>query len=270
MKTILFANARDETNILEWIVHHLNLGFTHIYLFDHKSIVPLTDVLKNVPKDLLTIHRIDSDIRKANLIYDAHKIALSMEYDWMLYLDVDEFLVLNNKDTVQEFLLCYNQFDQVGVNWLLFGSNYLDAVLGDDETIIESYLRCEGKLDRHIKSFLNLKNKSIMLKNPHVYFLPDMSHSINVNYAVLEAQHPYWFHTNAHYNNVSAYIAHYTYQSYDTYISRKINVPRDDTGSYRTLLSKEQIHGLYNNVENLVPLNKYNAANKVKIDLYKV
>lgn len=270
MKTILFANARDESHILEWVVHHLNLGFSHIYLFDHKSSQPLTQVLKNVPKDLLTVHRIDTDIRKTNLMYDAHRIALSMNYDWMLYLDADEFLVLNNKDTVEEFLLGYDQFDQIGINWLMFGSNYLDNVLDDDKTILESYTKCHDKLDIHIKAFLNLKNKSIVLKNPHVYFLPNMSKSIGVNYSLLDPQAPYWFSITEHYNNVSAYIAHYACQSYDTYLNRKIKLPRDDDGQHNPLLSKEQIHNSNNNVENLVPLNRYNDANKVKINLYKV
>jgi len=42
LKTILFTNARDESNILEWTVHHLNLGFDHIHIFDHISVVPMS------------------------------------------------------------------------------------------------------------------------------------------------------------------------------------------------------------------------------------
>jgi hypothetical protein len=43
---ILFTNARDEKNIKEWVAHHLLLGFDLIYIFDHKSIKPLSVELK--------------------------------------------------------------------------------------------------------------------------------------------------------------------------------------------------------------------------------
>jgi hypothetical protein len=40
-KTMLFTNARDEKNMKEWVAHHLLLGFDLIYIFDHKSKIPL-------------------------------------------------------------------------------------------------------------------------------------------------------------------------------------------------------------------------------------
>ncbi|HEV8052986.1 MAG TPA: hypothetical protein VGP47_10880 [Parachlamydiaceae bacterium] len=44
---ILFTNARNEKNIKEWAAHHLLLGFDFVYIFDHKSDLPLTDELIN-------------------------------------------------------------------------------------------------------------------------------------------------------------------------------------------------------------------------------
>lgn len=38
MRILLCTNARDEENILEWVVHHINLKFSHIHIIDHKSI----------------------------------------------------------------------------------------------------------------------------------------------------------------------------------------------------------------------------------------
>ena len=40
-KVILFTNARDELKLKEWVAHHLLLGFDFIYIFDHKSKIPL-------------------------------------------------------------------------------------------------------------------------------------------------------------------------------------------------------------------------------------
>lgn len=104
MKTILFTNARDEDKILEWIVHHLNLGFDHIFIVDHKSIEPIDSKLKIIPRELITVSRNDGDVFKNNLIINAHKYAKNNGYDWMLYLDADEFLVLNDDEDVKSFL----------------------------------------------------------------------------------------------------------------------------------------------------------------------
>jgi hypothetical protein len=46
MKTILFTNVRDETNIVEWVAHHLNLGFSFICIYDHLSVIPVSSLLK--------------------------------------------------------------------------------------------------------------------------------------------------------------------------------------------------------------------------------
>ena len=263
MKTILFTNARDESKILEWVVHHQNLGFTHIYIFDHKSISPIKNILKNNTN--VTVNRIDTNIIKARLIINAHKVAVTKKYDWMLYLDSDEFLILNKHDKVSDFLNMYNNYDQVGINWLMFGSNNLNNKLNNDQTMLESYTKCQNRLNPHIKTFLNLRNKKVWPLTPHVYKLKNMNKSVDVEFKPLNKKTPYFNHIGKSYNDVTAYIAHYYYQSYETYISRKIKLPRDDNNKYRSVISKEQFHKLSNNKENLYPCNKYNAINKAKL-----
>jgi len=106
-KTILFTNARDEKNILEWVVHHLNLGFTHIFLTDHRSSVPISSILRKLPREQITIVREDNEIQKANLMEKAIGFAKKQKYDWMIYLDADEFLFLVHDNHVSDFLRNY-------------------------------------------------------------------------------------------------------------------------------------------------------------------
>ena len=56
-KVGLFCNARDEKNIKEWAAHHLLVGFDIIIIFDHKSIVPLTDIFRNFDKRVIIIRK---------------------------------------------------------------------------------------------------------------------------------------------------------------------------------------------------------------------
>lgn len=269
MKTILFTNARDEKNILEWAVHHLNLGFDKICILDHKSIIPIKLICKNLPKNI-EIHRTNQDtIVKANLMKEAHKYALNQGFDWMLYLDADEFLVLNKHNNVNIFLEDYFNYDQIGINWLIFGSNYRDSRLNPEETIIETYRRSDGYLNCHIKSFLNLKIKDFTLQNPHVYILENMTNSINVNFSPLNAEAPHFFSTSDSFLTVNAFIAHYMFQSYNEYIEKKLFLTRDDIGEYRQKIEKSEFHNSFNSIENDVVFEKYNSRNKKLIELYK-
>ena len=67
MKVALFTNARDEDNILEWVVHHIGLGFDHIYIIDHLSEIPLKTVLQKLPSERVTTVRVDEPIINKNL-----------------------------------------------------------------------------------------------------------------------------------------------------------------------------------------------------------
>jgi hypothetical protein len=268
IKTILFTNARNEHNILEWVVHHLNLGFTHIHIVDHKSTTIISEQFIGLSE--VTVHRIDGDITKGILIRDAHKYALTNNYDWMLYLDADEFLILNNHKSLRDFLKTYRDYDQVGVNWLMFGSNHLTVT--PPGTILESYTRSEETINQHIKSFLNLRSANtvdINEYNPHVYMLQQMDKSVAVDSQRLDIDTPYWHHTTIKYYETPAYIAHYVYQSYETYVARKVDLPRDDNNTFREIFSEEQIHAQYNDVLNISVRDKYNEVNKTLICMYK-
>ena len=55
-----------------------------------------------------------------------------------------------------------------------------------------------------------------------------------------------------------AYIAHYIYQSEETYNNRKVKLPRDDNGAMRE--KDGNIHNSFNEVTNNQPKNKYSQV----------
>jgi hypothetical protein len=271
MKTCLFTNARNEKNILEWVLHHQKLGFNYIFIIDHKSIIPINKILNVInpitktPKYNMKnvfVLRINKDkIVKTNLMKFAVKFCIKNHFNWLLYLDSDEFLVLNYTNNVNNFLQHYVLYDQVGINWLLFGSNYKDSLLNNNESIVESYTRSDKNLNNHLKSFINIPhlryNKIINIVNPHAYILNNMSRSINVNYKRVNPLEPHYYDTIQPFNKVPAFIAHYLYQSYETYLNRKINLPRDDTGTFRSLINKEDFHKRNNDIINTFVKDKF-------------
>jgi hypothetical protein len=264
MKTILFTNSRDELRVLEWISHHINIGFDYIYIYDHKSVLPIKSIIK--PNKNIIVKNIDEINKKSNLIDRSVDYAKLNNFDWMLYLDMDEFLVLPNDDNIVSFLLKYDNYEQIGINWLMFGSNFHKSEpIG---TMIENYTMCSTLLDQHIKSFVR-PNKVINTLNAHVYKTLDFSKSIGVDYKplneinkhlhkceILEVKKPNFLLINA-------FIAHYYTQSYETYYNRKIKYPPDDIAcTNRRIFSQEEVDNLFNNLTFTYVCEKYNDLNK--------
>jgi hypothetical protein len=264
-KVGLFCNARDEKNIKEWAAHHLLIGFTNIIIFDHKSIIPLSEVFSNFDNrvNIIRTNLEDGNI-KQQLMNDATKIAIKMDLDWFIYLDADEFLILNKLfKGVKHFLNTYSYADSVGVNWLMFGSNNL--IEEPSGLILENYKKSCEVLDQHVKSFVR-PNEVKFSDNPHYYHVKNPSKMLGIDFKILKSQ-PYCFNKiNLKFQQAPAYIAHYVFQSEEIYTKRKVSKKGDD-GKQRNNLGKE-IHNLYNDVLNLQP-QKYIKQIKEFLDYYK-
>ena len=262
-RVCLFTNARDEKHIREWAAHHLLIGFSKIIIFDHKSTTPLKEVFKNFDKrvKIINVSHIEGAI-KMILMTKAAKIARLLKMDWMIYLDADEFIILNeNFIGIKHLLSVYNHADSLGINWLMFGSNNLEK--DPDGLILENYTKSDSSLNEHLKSFAR-PTKIINVTNPHYYNINDIFRYFTVDNQNLQGIY-HFSKPNISYLNAPAYIGHYVNQSEETYIKRKVNLPRDDNGEKRHQENIKNIHNQFNSIENTYPKNKY--AGKIKIFL---
>jgi len=254
-KTILFTNARDETNMKEWVVHHLLLRFDVIYIFDHKSKIPLKNEFRNFSKKVI-IERIEWDNPvKLPLMTRAVKIAKRIGVDWMLYLDADEFLVLNHYMGVRHLLRSYNFAHSLGINWLMFGSNHHKKE--PSGLIMDNYTKSVQTIDQHVKTFVRPEYVT-SVTNPHFYNLifPNKMFSMNLKNMSVNSAFNIW---TIDYKDAPAFIAHYIYQSEESYTKRKINLPLDTHSSTSFRGIDQQMHQRYNDVDNFLVRNKYAA-----------
>jgi hypothetical protein len=251
-KTILFTNARDEKNIKEWVAHHLLLGFNLIYIFDHKSRVPLSRELSKFKKGVIVERCEMEGPIKMPLMIKAAKISASAGADWMLYLDADEFLILNEFQSVSEMLKNYLFADSIAINWVMFGTNYHKKE-PQNGLIIENYTKSDLNLDKHVKTFVRPSQVTNAI-TPHYFVISNPARMISINMRPMQISKSFneW---NIEYNKCPVFIAHYVFQSEESYINRKINLPRDDNSMFRQI--EENIHGKHNSIENLLVKNKY-------------
>jgi hypothetical protein len=249
---ILFANARDEPGIKEWCAHHLLLGFDAIYILDHLSKEPLEQVLYNFDERVQTIKiNNDSGGIKTNCMNYAKIIGQKLNAKWILYLDCDEFLILNKHPCVKDFLNDYNSSDQLAINWLMFGTN--NHVKEPPGLVIENYTKCTPLIDQHVKCFV--KPQTIhKIFNPHFFVLIHGFKTNNILNSLIPTPGPF-VHLNLPYNEVPAYVAHYIYKSEEFYLNHKCSLPRDDTGAIRTI--DKTIHEQYNEVDNFLIKERY-------------
>ena len=245
----LFCNARDEINIKEWAAHHLLIGFDIIIIFDHKSKISLKEIFINFDRRV-NIIRIDLETNNIKLILmnKAKEIAKKLNMDWFIYLDADEFLILNNMfKGVKHFLNTYSYGDSIGVNWLMFGSN--NFVNEPSGLLLENYTRSQDKIDQHVKSFVR-PNEIKNCENPHFYNIRNPLRMLGIDFKIMKK--PYCFNNiDISFYKAPAYVAHYVYQSESSYKRRKIDLKGDD-GTIRSDIGKD-IHKLYNNTINIQP-----------------
>ena len=242
----LFCNARDELRIKEWAAHHLLIGFDVVVIYDHKSMVPLKDRLKNFSKKVITLRVNKGDQIKMPLMNDAIKVARKLGLDWFIYLDADEFIILNNQFIgIKDFLSKYPHADSVGLNWVFFGTN--GHVNDPPGLIFEEFTKSEPKLNDHVKSLVRTR-EVVHADNPHFYHIRNPAKMVGILSNCIQGEKAL-SRIDMKFEDAPAYIAHHVYQSEETCIRRKVRLRRDDDGTFRGNMGKE-IHNSFNNVIN--------------------
>jgi hypothetical protein len=253
----LFTNARDEPNIAEWVAHHLLLGFDRIHIFDHKSVTPISQKLGTTFNNTVTVNRVEGDGGiKLKMIADAVEIASKNKASWMLYLDADEFLLLNKLNNVKELLTMYNFADALAVNWLMFGTSGHKAQ--PSGLLTENFIRSDKMLNPHVKTFVRPEKVKLPIQNPHFYHLTNP----NRNFAATgnkKSIGPFNSVVKL-FINVPAYIAHYYSQSEAEFNRRKGRTMDDGSGARPG--SDAAIHNKHNDVTNNQLQNKYSQRTK--------
>jgi hypothetical protein len=256
----LFTNARDEKNIKEWAAHHLLLGFDSIFIFDHKSKEPLKQVFENFDKRVTIIDgsKLEGSVKMPFMNW-ALDIARRLKINKFIYLDADEFLVLHSPfSQVRDFLSKYN-VPSLAINWLMFGSNHHEKdPTNATNLLIDSYTKSDASLNVHVKTFVSTA-AAWKASNPHFY---DLYTEYNHLHFSLDGHMlpPFYHHKcNKSFTDVPAYIAHYINQSEETFKTRKLDLPMDDTGKKRVIANydSKKFHNEHNAVENLELLSTY-------------
>jgi hypothetical protein len=232
MKVVLVCIAKNEDYYIEeWIDYHKKIGVDNIFIYqnDWRFDKNIDGVYK------IEFHGQTKQVEAYNhFIQNYHNI-----YDWGLFIDVDEFIVLKKHKNIKELISDYAEYNGIAINWYLFGDNNLNFVEGD-YSVVKRFTKREKNVNQHIKTLLKLNSGIKMnVHSPNVLI-------VDSNYNIVNGPFNIGGPTDV------VQINHYFVKTKDEFI-KKINRGRADS----TLIRNEnEFH--YSNCNEIEDLTAYN------------
>ncbi|UDF03398.1 glycosyltransferase family 2 protein [Asticcacaulis sp. AND118] len=149
--------------LIEWVAYYRVLGFDEVVVYENNSTDNSADILKALAANGKIKHRPWKLGRNESPQTTAYQDALrKAKTDWVLFVDADEFLVLHQALTVNEFLAplhARSEVTSIGVNWRIFGDSHIEK--WDSRPVMERFLLAaepDFPVNNHLKSFARVKS----------------------------------------------------------------------------------------------------------------
>jgi uncharacterized protein (UPF0262 family) len=152
---------------------------------------------------------------------------IKLKATYLLKIDADEFLYLNNFKNIQEMITFYEPFDSILINWLIFGGSYLEK--NDKNTITNIFTKSNDVLHFHVKSLAKVSSIINFNNNAHTFRLKEKSIVKDIDNNIVNFKQD----NKKNMENITThklsvmsfknriYLAHYICQDYYTFIQRK-------------------------------------------------
>lgn len=159
MKIALIALAKDEDHYIdEWIDYHLLLGFDDIFICRDnwnfmssnmkKTNVHITDYTGDVS--------IPHNIKQNNFYNECINNTIIDDFDFVMILDVDEFVNLQIDKSIKDFAKNYCDVHCVALNWKVFGDSHQQKVVNGNYSCIYRFNHCTQQCHLATKTLYNL------------------------------------------------------------------------------------------------------------------
>jgi len=158
--SIISTYVREDNDYLdEWVRYHLAIGFEHIVMYDHRSIIPV----KNIWDGKVSVIRIERPSLFKPEYLNQTTLKSHPAY-WMAMVDVDEFIVLLQHNDIKKLLEDYEEFGSLGLPWTTFGSSGHETK--PEGRVTDMYVWREPDERMWIKSIINTQY-CIGIFDPH-------------------------------------------------------------------------------------------------------
>jgi hypothetical protein len=196
--TVVAIVGNEAPYIVEWIEYHLLLGVEKIYLYDNESDDNLKEVIapyidqglveyifwpdKGLPSSdnslllrkrdyKLWLHWFVNKIQ-VPAYEDAIKRLVDTTY-WIGFIDIDEFIVPTEKNTISETLADFEDSFGIAINWITYGhGGHIEKNEGMVTERFKSHSDQNLPFNRHTKLILNPR---------HILKMADVHHAKSID-----------------------------------------------------------------------------------------
>ena len=155
--------CKDENEyLLEWCEWHYAIGFDSLIVFDDHSRLPLAETVSSFPAPLIDAIEVipwnDTSAHRQQLSYLCALRNRGDSFDWMAFLDTDEFIVLKQDASIKTFLARYEDYAGIAINWQVFGANGKESRSGSQIDTLTWRATTDHGVNRHVKSIVQPQN----------------------------------------------------------------------------------------------------------------
>jgi len=210
--SIVIIIKNEALYIEEWLEYHLLVGVQKFYIYDNESTDNLVQILHPYIKAGIVEYKYFPYKKKQILAYNDILEKARKETFWLAAIDIDEFIVPIENETIPDFLKDFEQYAGVKINWLAYGSSG------------EKHWRKELVIDRfkkHEKTNAHLGRVVKTICNPRAVFKMDIHEPFYFNFAVVvnsskNSQRYSYMDIEQIYDKIR--INHYHTKSYNEYL----------------------------------------------------
>lgn len=212
--------AKDERPIIsEWMAFHRAAGVEHLIIIDNGSSDGMADSIKAFP-DPASVTLLRRPERRTQMdLYDEVVRTFGIDYEWMAFIDADEFLYPVDGGDLRETLTEFERAAAVGAHWMIYGSS--GHIQPPNGLVIENY-KYRGLdnfiMNRHIKSIVRPRYQPRAL-GPHAFQINGIY--LNDSGDVLPIEPPCGFFEKRTATHVKMRINHYHVRSRVEYEVKK-------------------------------------------------
>ena len=268
MKVALCVQVKLENNyIREWIEYHQKLGFDNIIIYDNND--AQGEKLEDVINDYIKSNYVIIDNSHMNLKFiqiDSYNKCINTyrnNYDWMCFIDLDEYIYIQNFNTIQEFLLSnhkFENFDSIALQWVTYKDNgYIEV---SSHNVLKNFdnqfnITNDFSMQSLFKTIINCNStkryENLYFGDAHKLANPD------IKLCDTDGNYLYFLNSTIQPNINHIYIKHFITKSLSEFINQKIS-----RGIYWQKYENSEIYDLYKDINGWN--NEYDNYIKYKIN----
>ena len=159
MKTAACVTVKNEAgSILEWISFHAVMGFDTLLIIDDNSTDQTPEIARQASRhyDVRVSQIVEAGLERQRNTYGRVCRDYAHEFDWIAFLDADEYLVGPPGADVTDLIARAGKHTAISVPWLVFGSSR--HIYRPTGLVIEDYRRRslpEFPPNLHVKTIVN-------------------------------------------------------------------------------------------------------------------